>query len=806
MRRIVMAAALLAPLTAMGETGAERLRRIRAVHFSPEQCHRVRDLFLERDDIKLHFSDGFLLFADPLDGRTMAALFLAATDTGEGEIIVLPPTRSERQSMARFLNAPILQEHIRTAMMFFTDDTAEVLRRAMAENPYNRADPEAGEKLAADWRPVARNMVASYEARMLLDSLSPLGPAAGFFAAALSGVKLGRFDLLVDPRRLEQVSLGQAAWQEGQRYYDVWANFPGRSFRERRREPVNDGGRLEDYHIDAAIAPELDMRVRARATLVAGPHRERVVGFELSRQMKLTALLVDGRPVEFLQNEALDSSGIRRRGNDWLLAVLEQPLEPGSRHRVEFHYEGNVITDAGNGVYYVGARGTWYPGRGFPFTTFELAFHHPKRLQLVATGRLVETSVEGDVRTSRFRPDGPIRIAGFNLGDFERASLKAGDYTIEVCANKQLEPALLPPLPLPPMEPPHPLPVRRFPQLRPPAPLLPSAPEPTPTPVRRIDQVARETVDALEFFADRLGPPPVSHLVISPIPGRFGQGFPGLVYISTLSYYQPEDRPLARLTPQARLFYSEHLRAHEIAHQWWGNLVTSAGYHDEWLMESLADYSALLFLEHQQGGRVLEGVLARYRDNLLSRTESGDTVESAGPIALGERLRTSRSPKAQQTITYEKGSWVLHMLRRLLGDQKFLAMLAELRRRFEYRAVSTEQFRELAASFLPAVPQDPNLENFFSQWVYSTGLPTLKMDYKVTGKAPRWRLAGVVRQSGVPEDFSIPVPIEIQLQGKADRLETRVQTAGGEAPFSMTLQARPTRVVLDPKDSVLAVK
>jgi hypothetical protein len=804
-RSLAVAALFLTPAL-VTETGADRLQKIRDVRFTPDGCWRVRDVFLEREDLKIHFSDGYLLFAQPVEGRTLAAAFLAATETGEGEVILIPPSRSERQSLARFLGTPVLQEHIRTALMFFTDDTAEVLRKTLAENEFNRVDREAGQKLAEDWRPVARNMIAAYEARMLMDSFSPLGVRAGFFAAAVSGVKLGRFDLMVDARRGEQVTLGQVAWHEGQRYYDVWASFPGRDYREGKKRPAGDSTRLEDYRLEAAIGPQLDLKVSGKATLVAGEARERALVFELSRQMRVTSLLLDGRPVEYIQNEALDSSGVKRRGNDQLLVVLDAALDPGSRHELEFQCEGNVITDAGHGVYYVGARGNWYLSRGAAFTNYELVFRHPRRLELVATGKLVESSVDGEVRVTRWKPDGRIRVAGFNLGNFERTETRVGDYTVEVLANRELEPSLRPP-PMTPVIEPIPPPSRRPLIPRPPSAILPPVPQEMPAPpARRIEQVARESGEALEFFLSKFGPPVLRRLAISPIPGRFGQGFPGLVYISTLSYYQPGDRLLSKMSPQTALFYSEHLRAHEIAHQWWGSLVGVATYHDEWLVESLADYSALLFLESQKGARVLEGVLARYRDNLLAKQDDGQTVESAGAIVLGDRLRTSRSPLARHTITYEKGAWVLHMLRRLMGDQKFYALLSELRRQYQYRTVSTEQFRQLAARFLPPLPSDPNLENFFHQWVYSTGIPALKMEYKIAGKPPRVRVTGVVRQSGVSEDFSIPVPVEIQPPGRGERTELRVQTGNDEATFSLTLAQRPVKVLLDPRDSVLAVK
>ena len=120
----------------------------------------------------------------------------------------------------------------------------------------------------------------------------------------------------------------------------------------------------------------------------------------------------------------------------------------------------------------------------------------------------------------------------------------------------------------------------------------------------QVDPVnAGDVAAALEFMTDRFGPPPLPEITVSPIPGSFGQGFPGLIYLSTLSYLAPKERPAIARLDAGSLMISDILYAHEIGHQWWGNTVTTAGYRDEWLMESLADYSALLFLEKRRGPR-----------------------------------------------------------------------------------------------------------------------------------------------------------------------------------------------------------
>jgi aminopeptidase N len=178
-------------------------------------------------------------------------------------------------------------------------------------------------------------------------------------------------------------------------------------------------------------------------------------------------------------------------------------------------------------------------------------------------------------------------------------------------------------------------------------------------------------------------------------------------------------------------------------------------------------------------------------------------VDSAGPIIWGSRLNSSHAPSAWRIITYEKGSWILHMLRRQMGDPQFLAMLAELRRQYQWKGVSTEQFRALAARFLPPKSPDPQLSNFFDQWVYGTGIPSLKLSYSVKGKGAAYRVEGKITQGDAGDDFSVPVPVEIQF-ARGKPLTRIVETGGGAASsFTVALRQPPAKVVLDPSGAVL---
>jgi aminopeptidase N len=198
----------------------------------------------------------------------------------------------------------------------------------------------------------------------------------------------------------------------------------------------------------------------------------------------------------------------------------------------------------------------------------------------------------------------------------------------------------------------------------------------------------------------------------------------------------------------------------------------------------------------------MDTLLESYRTELLSKSESGQTVDSAGPIVLGWRLASSQEPRGWRTITYGKGSWLMHMLRERMGTERFMSMLSALIQRYDGQEITTEQFREVAAQSLPPKSDDPKLESFFEQWVYGTGIPNLKLTYSVKGKAPALRVVGTITQSEVDEDFSTLVPVEIQV-ARAKAITQWVRTGNTPATFTVALKQAPTKVVLDPRRAVL---
>jgi hypothetical protein len=775
-------------------TGADVARAMRENTFDRDECYRIRDFSIVKDDVKIYLSDGHLIFAKPVAGRRIAAVFTADVESGDGEVILLPPNRAERTSLAAFTGAPNLDDHFRAAMFLFTGADYDALLSQLPNNPANHKDPAAAAALDQAWTPVLENLSGTFQTRLALDLAGGAAARSGLFVGLFNSAKFNNYEVIFDPFAQEQITAGQVNSRDDRLYFDTWTSFEGRSF-HKAPPPSREDVRLSDYRIQATVNPDLTVDAVTRVKVKPSADGLAAVTFEITPQMSVTAGTVDGQPAEILQQDALHTT-LTRSGNDLFLVFPPEPLRTGREYEFEFHHAGKVIIDAGDRVFFVTARGNWYPMHNFQFVNYDIQFRYPRDLDLVAAGDVVEDANDGDWRVTRRRTAAPIRFAAFNLGNFEHVRVENSNLVIDVCANRALERALQPKTSdvLPILQAPG-KPRRTDPTV------ALNAPMPH-DPLERLQTLASEVTAAIEFMTAKFGPPALPHITVSPIPGTFGQGFPGLIYLSTLSYLKTPPPGNGPLTQSQSLYFDDLLVAHEVAHQWWGNRVIASNYRDGWVMEALANVSALLYLETNKGPHATDVMLDSYRNSLLEKAPAGQTVESLGPIVFGLRLENSQFPPAYRTITYGKGTWIMQMLRRRMGDQRFCAMMVELLKRYDRRDLTTDEFRVLAAQFLPARSEDPQLTSFFDQWVYGTGIPNLKLSWSAKGKAPNIRLVGTVTQTGVVEDFTALAPVEIQ-PAHGPAITHWVRTSSDPVTFTVALDQPPAKVVLDPHNAVL---
>ncbi len=783
----------------------ELYRTLNALRVDSHQVYYVRELHIRRDVVRLTLVEGKLAFLAACDGRLTGAVF-----TGRGHALALPRDPIEKRSLARFLGTPLLDQRFSRGYFRFTDDTGEELLEQLRAAGAQPADEPS---FAAEWDPVVADLNPWHSLRILTDWLG--AHPMPYFYAGLEGNTSGPFDVLVDNRRAEQVLLGQPRWSVGVHYYDVWASFPRADTPASLASPFIP----VSYAIETSILPDRTLEGSATLTIRAVRDGERMIPLELSRFLTVqSAEDAERRPLIFFQNEAVNRHEIAQRGNDALWVVLPTASRAGEELRLRIAYRGSVISDAGNGVYFVGDRGSWYPhlGGASSFAPFELTFRWPRRLQLVATGSKVEEREEGDWRVGRWRSATPIPVAGFNLGEYATETVTAGGLTVELYANRQLEQAIL----------------QRFrrPVAASPVPQSPASkarnspfsapmvlPDIPPSPAAVLRQLGLDIADAVRFCERLNGPFPFDRLAVSQIPGTFGQGWPGLLYLSTLSFLTPEAQRRAGLSERAQEHFTEIVPYHEVAHQWWGNLVGWDSYRDQWIHEGLANYIALLYADTKKTPeRALMAWLERYRRELTTKAPGqAEPADDAGPLVLGYRLRSSKSPEGFDRVVYGKGAWVFHMLRVMLrdpaaknADARFAELLRGLLESHRDRVLTTEDLQRAVEQVMTpamALESTRSMDWFFDQWVRSTGIPRYSVEFAVQVQAKGLLVRGTLKQSGVPENFLAAVPLYAARPGSKPVLLGTVATSGERTPFQFISPVRPKRLLIDPQLTLLSL-
>ncbi|HKO03936.1 MAG TPA: M1 family aminopeptidase [Candidatus Acidoferrales bacterium] len=781
---------------------------LNALRVDRARLYHVRQFALRRDAVRLVFEDGTLGLLEPFHGRVLGAVF-----SGSARLLATPRDPAEKRSISRFLGAPLLDSPVSKVYLRFTDGTGEEIEAFLRSAS---AKPIEDTAFLSDWNPVVGTLNPASSLRTLrdLESSSPLP----FFQLALVSSQHGVFEVSVDDRRAEQVLLGQVKYREGGRYYDLWAMFP------RSEGPAQPGiAAPVRYTIETTIEENLGLRSRARIVLRALRDGERVLPLILSRELHVQSVTdASGHQLDFFQNEDLSEQEILSSGNDLFFVVLPEPTRAGQEIQWDLEYSGSVITAAGNKVFYVGERGAWYPRASDSpdFCSFDLTFRWPRKLNLVATGKKAEEHEEGEWRVGHWTSDAPLAIAGFNLGSYTRASVDAGPVHVTVNANQQLEEALHGLFRQRPgmISPSVPLGWRRTAEAwRTAATLASSTPEPPPLPPAVIGQLATDIGDALSSMEHWNGTFPFARLEVSPLPAALSQSWPGLIYLSTMTFVPKEAQQRAGVTQRASFSFSDLMPFHELAHQWWGNLAGFSSYRDDWIMEGLANYIALLYLDaHRPAGRVLGQTLEDYRGDLLAKLPDGpETVDQIGPLALGQRLDSSRTPDGYRRVVYAKATWVVHMLRMMLQesgakdpDARFRRLLHSLLEKHRFGGLSEADLRhELARIMTPEMDLEAmhSMDWFFDQWVHATGIPHYAVEYKATPGAKGYAIQGVLRQQGVPETFLARVPLYRAKGPGKPVLLGWVVTSGEETPFRFSSPVKPDHIVIDAGQTLLAV-
>ena len=800
------------------QTANDLYAQIRSVGLNPQRVYHVRDASIHHPDLDLTLESGTLAFTEDICGRTTGAFY-----EGAGEVLLRPPTRVERGSMTLFTGMAILEEQFSSVYLRFNDDTAALLQPFLSP-------AEDGGEFVQNWSQTCRKW-AEYDAvRLLIDfshflpSVAPEGKNQEFLPllhAHLMGRTLGAFEVFWDAASSEPLWAGQGRVKDGIEFFDIWTSFAPASPAAAASETPNQEVAIASFRIQTSVRPPTELEASTQVDFRVRSGGQRALVFELSRYLKVSSVEANGQPVEFIQNPAIDGTELQRKGNDLVTVVFPAELKTGQAWKLVFRYAGEVLSEAANGLLYVGARGTWYPSFGFSPAQFDLVFRYPEGWTLLATGKKI--SRPGDAALAGGEPTGervshwiserPIPVAGFNLGKYVRAEAKAGSVIVEAYGTRVVEKSF-PKGQSEIIEPPpgfsH---SRRAPSN--PIEITP----PPPSPARDAQLVAEKAAKAIESFSKWFGPYPFGSLALTQMPGELSQGWPGLVFLSSLAFLSPEEQANLRLSPVNRELASQVL-VHETAHQWWGDLVLWKTYRDQWISEALANYASLLVLE-QHHPEQFRQVLETYRNDLASKNKDGEWIRDAGPVTLGQRLVSSHFPEGYEAISYERGTWLFHMLRSMLRDaeaasharqgtnpdEPFFRALRRARERFAGKSMSTQDLMQIFEEELPRplwYNGHRKLDWFVESWINGTAMPELSTrEIRITEKAGATTISGFIVQKDAPEELVTAVPVYAEARGNALIFLGVVLADGAETAFHLSAPASVRKIVLDPKQTIL---
>ena len=314
---------------------------------------------------------------------------------------------------------------------------------------------------------------------------------------------------------------------------------------------------------------------------------------------------------------------------------------------------------------------------------------------------------------------------------------------------------------------------------------VPARPTLTAWSTRRLRSEAQQSLatarEIVAFFSREFGPCPYSsiNLVFTENLTPGGHSPAGLVLVQrrpAMAQRRLRDDP-ANFSDVPGFFL-----AHEIAHQWWGQGVAPKNYRERWLSEGAAQYAAALWVRESRGEPAFRAVLKRFGDWAFRHAK-------AGPIDLSYRVGHLRGePQAYRAVVYDKGAYVLHMLRGLVGEESFRNALTSFQADHRYGKAGTEELRQALER-----TSGRDLRPYFKEWVRGTAVPELRFTHRSEPLGSTFQTTVRIVATGLPG----PVPLVVSLVGRQGRADHEVLLGREGGVFALEGQERVRRVEIN---------
>ena len=707
----------------------------------------VKDFRLDREGGVFHFDQGTFYFYAPIDGRVTGAVF-----AGNGKFELAVKDASEQRSLALLTKGGPMEQDFTTMVLRFTDGTADEIRKASSGAGGTRDGHvnAAAKDLATNYR---KDLSDNLELRMLADVI---GSAKGqFFLASfrMGNVLTGKNVLfLVDPE-------GTAHAAPDEVELTTWSDTelqPWVAYKMQQADGTLRGKRVQvtDERLDATIDHSAMLKISAETTVKVLRDGVRVVRLDLYPTLRVSGVYSDsGTPLDFVQED-------KKLDPDFAV-ILPAAAKQGDTLRLLTVYGGkDALRADGNNTYYLmpGARETWYPSgaSGFgDFVNFHMTFHIPKQLQIVATGKQISLTPEsGGMVKAVWESGSPIPVAGFNLGDFKTAGGKTpAGFSVDAYADVGLP--------------------EQYSPLTEMSDTLGNL-----SAVGALKGEASQGNAAIQIYTDFFGKLPFDHVALTEQTAcDYGQSWPMLVYLPICGFWDATVQHQLGLEPTNS--YWRVVTPHEVAHQWWGQLVGFNSYRDQWMSEGFAQFSAGIFLLNTAPNGDMGPYRAFWKEqqkSLLEKNAEGKRPIDVGALTEGYRVSNEKTGDVYQALIYSKGAYVLHMLEMMeWTPQSQEAVFKRAMQQFviDYagKAATTEDWKASMEKTMPKsmdLRGDGKLDWFFDEYVYGTELPHYAVSSEFTVGADGVTSVHMkLAQSNVSKTFVMPVPLYLQMQNGA---------------------------------------
>jgi tetratricopeptide (TPR) repeat protein len=501
--------------------------------------------------------------------------------------------------------------------------------------------------------------------------------------------------------------------------------------------------RVDDYQIEAELTPHIhQISARAKVKFTALQDLNTAI-FELHNGLRVTRVLDD-------KNQPLSAERVTQ--DSTIRVPLPAGLSKDASTTLTFEYEGSIETaddspvpglmlaHIGDDTSYLLYAGRWFPVSGYGLNRFTatISVTVPAHMMVIGSGK---TTVTDNPPSKKPNTNGlPTKTFTFvySKPSFP-GTIVAGIFQEYKSDEAGMDLHVF-------FKPDH----------------QKLAPEYTTT-----------AVQEFTYFITLYGTPLSSKLNVVELPG------------DTVPYaWAPEIAGLAGPSITEKTNY--RLLANAIAHQWWGVSVSPTTKDDWWVIDGFSRYSEAMYVESAAGSAGLEEAIKDMSVGALAY----DTI----PLSSAAKLDPF-STEFQSLVT-DKGAMILHMLRWVLGEDKYLKTMREFSETYAGKSATMDDFKEIAEK-----NYGDQLTWFFSQWLDSTGAPEFKVKYTTyrMGNNKGFRVTGEISQD--LDLFRMPVDLRIDTDGKTEN--KKIEVVGTSSPFTVETFGRPRRIAVDPDHHVL---